>query len=66
MIQELRPEDFEIEYRSRNRFRFMGNGEDVPSVLKNVGADVSQVSRSWSWMRMLIWLSMSRREFMAV
>ena len=26
MIQELRPEDFEIEYRSANRFRFMGNG----------------------------------------
>ena len=28
MIQELRPEDFDIEYRTRNRFRFMGNGED--------------------------------------
>lgn len=26
MIQELRPEDFEIEYRGRNRFVFMGNG----------------------------------------
>jgi hypothetical protein len=26
MIEELRPEDFEIEYWSRNRFRFMGNG----------------------------------------
>ena len=26
MVQELRPEDFEIQYRSRNRFRFMGNG----------------------------------------
>ena len=26
MIKELRPEDFEIEYESRNRFRFMGNG----------------------------------------
>lgn len=26
LISELRPEDFEIEYRSRNRFRFMGNG----------------------------------------
>lgn len=26
MIQELRPEDFHITYRSRNRFRFMGNG----------------------------------------
>jgi len=26
MISELRPEDWEIEYYSRNRFRFMGNG----------------------------------------
>ncbi|KAK3702417.1 hypothetical protein LTR37_014883 [Vermiconidia calcicola] len=26
MISSLRPEDFEIKYRSRNRFRFMGNG----------------------------------------
>lgn len=26
MIKELRPEDFEIEYWSRNRFQFMGNG----------------------------------------
>jgi len=26
LIQDLRPEDFEIEYRSKNRFRFMGNG----------------------------------------
>ncbi|KAF7185128.1 putative sterigmatocystin biosynthesis monooxygenase stcW [Pseudocercospora fuligena] len=26
MISELRPEDFNIVYRSRNRFRFMGNG----------------------------------------
>lgn len=27
MIAQLRPEDFEIRYRSRNRFRFMGNGK---------------------------------------
>lgn len=27
MIRHLRPEDFEIKYRSRNRFRFMGNGK---------------------------------------
>jgi cation diffusion facilitator CzcD-associated flavoprotein CzcO len=26
MVSELRPEDFEITYRSRNRFAFMGNG----------------------------------------
>lgn len=26
MIKDLRPQDFEIKYRSRNRFRFMGNG----------------------------------------
>ena len=26
MIKELRPEDFEIKYRQKNRFRFMGNG----------------------------------------
>ena len=26
MIQQLRPEDWDIEYRSKNRFRFMGNG----------------------------------------
>lgn len=26
MIKEPRPEDFDIRYRSRNRFRFMGNG----------------------------------------
>lgn len=29
MISELRPEDFEIEYRERNRFAFMGNGFTV-------------------------------------
>lgn len=26
MIRDLRPEDFEIRYRSQNRFAFMGNG----------------------------------------
>ena len=26
MIKELRPEDFNIEYRTKNRFRFMGHG----------------------------------------
>lgn len=26
MIHEIRSEDFDIEYRSKNRFRFMGNG----------------------------------------
>jgi hypothetical protein len=26
LVQGLRPEDFDIKYRSRNRFRFMGNG----------------------------------------
>lgn len=26
MLQEVRGEDFEIEYRSRNEFRFLGNG----------------------------------------
>lgn len=26
MIEKLRPEDFDIVYRSKNRFRFMGNG----------------------------------------
>jgi hypothetical protein len=26
MIQTPRPEDFDIRYRARNRFRFMGNG----------------------------------------
>jgi cation diffusion facilitator CzcD-associated flavoprotein CzcO len=26
MVDRIRPEDFEIVYRSRNRFRFMGNG----------------------------------------
>ena len=26
IIQELRPEDFDITYRSKNKFRFMGNG----------------------------------------
>lgn len=26
LIEDLRPEDFEIEYRSTNRFRFLGNG----------------------------------------
>ncbi|CAK1354968.1 putative sterigmatocystin biosynthesis monooxygenase stcW [Cercospora beticola] len=29
MISTLRPEDFEIRYRSRNRFRFMGNGRTL-------------------------------------
>lgn len=27
MIDVIRPEDFEIRYRSKNRFRFMGNGK---------------------------------------
>lgn len=39
MIKELRPEDFDIVYRSKNRFKFMGNGraamESVP------GADLA-------------------------
>jgi hypothetical protein len=26
MIEEIRPEDFDIRYGSKNRFRFMGNG----------------------------------------
>jgi cation diffusion facilitator CzcD-associated flavoprotein CzcO len=26
MVDQIRPEDFEIVYRTRNRFRFMGNG----------------------------------------
>ncbi|KAL9096973.1 MAG: hypothetical protein Q9165_000937 [Trypethelium subeluteriae] len=26
MVKQIRPEDFEIRYRSKNRFRFMGNG----------------------------------------
>ena len=26
MIDQIRPEDFEVVYRTRNRFRFMGNG----------------------------------------
>jgi hypothetical protein len=26
MIDQIRPEDFDIRYASRNRFRFMGNG----------------------------------------
>ena len=26
MIKHIRPEDFDIRYASRNRFRFMGNG----------------------------------------
>ncbi|KAK4507536.1 hypothetical protein PRZ48_001271 [Zasmidium cellare] len=29
MIEQLRPEDFNITYRSRNRFRFMGNGRTM-------------------------------------
>ncbi|KAF2208808.1 hypothetical protein CERZMDRAFT_48524 [Cercospora zeae-maydis SCOH1-5] len=29
MISTLRPEDFDIQYRSRNRFRFMGNGRTL-------------------------------------
>lgn len=26
MVKQIRPEDFEIRYRSANRFKFMGNG----------------------------------------
>jgi hypothetical protein len=26
MVDRIRPEDFEIVYRTKNRFRFMGNG----------------------------------------
>ena len=39
MIQELRPEDFEIEYRSANRFRFMGNG--FTQLEEQEGADLA-------------------------
>ncbi|KAL1955024.1 hypothetical protein VTO42DRAFT_315 [Malbranchea cinnamomea] len=35
MISELRPEDFEIEYRSPNPFRFMGNGLTEESLQSN-------------------------------
>lgn len=39
MIKELRPEDFDIVYGSKNRFKFMGNGragmESIP------GADLA-------------------------
>lgn len=27
MIDTIRPEDFDIRYRSKNRFRFLGNGK---------------------------------------
>ena len=31
MVKQIRPEDFDIRYRSANRFRFMGNGMSSPS-----------------------------------
>ncbi|KAF4553101.1 Flavin-binding monooxygenase-like protein 9 [Elsinoe fawcettii] len=39
MIRSLRPEDFDIKYRSRNRFRFMGNG--MTKLEQTPGADLS-------------------------
>lgn len=33
MIETLRPEDFDIVYLSRNRFRFMGNGRTARYVV---------------------------------
>lgn len=39
MIKELRPEDFDIVYKSRNRFRFMGNGR--AAMESTPGADLA-------------------------
>ncbi|KAK2601423.1 hypothetical protein N8I77_010873 [Diaporthe amygdali] len=39
MIKELRPEDFDIVYRSRNRFKFMGNGR--AAMESTPGADLA-------------------------
>lgn len=39
MIEKIRPEDFEIRYRSKNRFRFMGNGKTKMEF--KPGADLS-------------------------
>lgn len=38
MLEEPRPEDYDISYRSRNRFEFMGNGFTEVEV---TGADLS-------------------------
>lgn len=35
MIADIRPEDFEIEYRERNRFAFMGNGFTILELDEN-------------------------------
>ncbi|PNS14265.1 Thiol-specific monooxygenase [Sphaceloma murrayae] len=39
MIRTLRPEDFDIKYRSRNRFRFMGSG--MTKLESTPGADLA-------------------------
>lgn len=39
MIERIRPEDFEIVYRSKNRFRFLGNGKTKREYMP--GADLA-------------------------
>lgn len=39
MLESFRAEDFTIEYRSPNRFRFMGNGLTIPEVTREDFAD---------------------------
>lgn len=37
MLEEIRGEEFEIEYRSKNRFSFMGNGMTTYEVKDGIG-----------------------------
>jgi hypothetical protein len=41
-LQKVRPEDFDVTYRSRNRFRFLGNG------LTSVEASGGDLAPYWS------------------
>lgn len=65
MIDKIRPEDFEVVYRSKNRFRFMGNGrtkmvslESMLSALEDTQTDLVRRSTTPK----PIWLSISRNK----
>lgn len=63
MISEIRPEDFEIRYRTKNRFRFMGNGRtkmeyDPKAVSLCLLGGYLPLPITCSWNAMLIVVSM--------
>ena len=43
-IDNIRPEDFDIKYRTKNRFRFMGNGRT--KMVRRPSLSLATVERS--------------------